>query len=216
MNDPTREQIQDSGVIAVLRGVTQEQIVDVADAVVDGGVTALEVTADTPGAMEMIEELAGRFREEDVFVGAGTVLDSETARSAQLAGASFIVSPTFDPDLVEICNRYDTLVAPGVFTPTEAQRAFEAGADLVKLFPAKNGGPEHLAAIKGPLPQLPIVPTGGVGPDNAGEYIDAGAVAVGAGGAIVPEEALQAGDFQTITENARALVEAVEAARGSQ
>ena len=215
MVDATREHIEQSGVIAVLRGVTADQIDDVAEAVVEGGVRALEVTADTPGAIEMIERLATRYRDEEVVVGAGTVLDSETARSTQLAGASFVLCPTFDPDVVEICNRYGTLVAPGVYTPTEAQRAFEAGADLIKLFPAKSGGPDHLAAIKGPLPQLPIVPTGGVGPDNAGEYIEAGAEAVGAGSSIVSGDALAAGDFETITENARAMVDAVEAARTS-
>lgn len=208
-----RERIEDSGVIAVLRGVPTEQVTAVADAVVEGGVSALEITAESPDAMEMIETLSARYSDEPIAVGVGTVIDSETARAAQLAGASFVVSPTFDPDVVEICNRYDTLVAPGVFTPTEAQRAFEAGADMLKIFPAKTGGPDHLAALKGPLPQLPLVPTGGVGPENAGSYIEAGAVAVGAGSAITSGELLKHEDYGTITENASALVDAVEAAR---
>jgi 2-dehydro-3-deoxyphosphogluconate aldolase/(4S)-4-hydroxy-2-oxoglutarate aldolase len=212
---PQRERIEDSGVVAVLRGVPAEQGPAVADAVVDGGVSALEVTAESPDAMAMLETLSERYSDEPVSVGVGTVIDSETARAAQLAGASFVVCPTFDPDVVEICNRYDTLVAPGVFTPTEAQRAFEAGADLLKIFPAKTGGPAHVAALSGPLPQLPLIPTGGVGPENAGEYIDAGAVAVGAGSAIVSDAAVEREDYDTITENARAVVDAVETARTS-
>jgi 2-dehydro-3-deoxyphosphogluconate aldolase/(4S)-4-hydroxy-2-oxoglutarate aldolase len=210
-----RERIEDSGVIAVLRGVPADRVTAVADAVVEGGVSALEVTAESPDAMEMIEQLSARYADEPVSVGVGTVIDSETARAAQLAGASFVVCPTFDPDVVELCNRYDTLVAPGVFTPTEAQRAFEAGADMLKIFPAKTGGPDHLAALNGPLPQLPLVPTGGVGPENAGAYIEAGAVAVGAGSAIVSDDAVENEDYQTITERASALAEAVEAARTS-
>jgi 2-dehydro-3-deoxyphosphogluconate aldolase/(4S)-4-hydroxy-2-oxoglutarate aldolase len=210
-----RERIEDSGVIAVLRGVPADRVTAVADAVVEGGVSALEVTAESPDAMEMIEQLSARYADEPVSVGVGTVIDSETARAAQLAGASFVVCPTFDTEVVELCNRYDTLVAPGVFTPTEAQRAFEAGADMLKIFPAKTGGPDHLAALNGPLPQLPLVPTGGVGPENAGAYIEAGAVAVGAGSAIVSDDAVENEDYQTITERASALAEAVEAARTS-
>lgn len=212
MVDDTLRRIEDCGVIAVLRGVEPGTVEDVAAAVLEGGVSVLEVTADSPDAMATIRTLAERFGDE-ALVGVGTVLDSETARAAQRAGAEFVVCPTLDSGVIETCNRYGTPVAPGVFTPTEAQRAYEAGADLVKVFPAKTGGPGHVSALKGPLGHLDVVPTGGVGPGNAGEYIEAGAMAVGAGGAILDDEAVAAGDFDVLTENAAALVEAVADAR---
>ena len=205
------DRITDGGVIAILRGVARDDAVAVADAVVDAGVTALEVTADTPNAMSSIEAIADRV--DDAVVGAGTVLDAETARAAQLAGAEFLVTPTVNRDVIRTANRYGTPVAVGAYTPTEAIEAYEAGADAVKVFPAKTGGPEHVAAIGGPLPQVPLVPTGGVGADNAGEYVRAGAVAVGVGSSIVDGEAIADGDFDAIRSNARAVVEAVAAAR---
>lgn len=207
--------IVDSGVMAVMRGADPDSVVDLAEALHAGGVTAMEVTADTPGAMEMISRIEEAFGDrDDVVVGAGTVLDAETARAAILAGARFVVAPTFDGETVELCNRYDVVSAPGVFTPTEALRAYEAGADMVKIFPAKSGGPGHVSAIRGPLEQIPVMPTGGVGPDNAADYVEAGAAVVGVGSALVDDEAVAAGDFESITETARELVESVEAARG--
>jgi 2-dehydro-3-deoxyphosphogluconate aldolase/(4S)-4-hydroxy-2-oxoglutarate aldolase len=205
------DRITDGGVIAILRGVGRDDAVAVADAVVDAGVTALEVTADTPNAMSSIEAIADRV--DDALVGAGTVLDAETARAAQLAGAEFLVTPTVNRDVIRTANRYGTPIAVGAYTPTEAIEAYEAGADLVKVFPAKTGGPDHVAAIGGPLPQVPLVPTGGVGAENAGEYVRAGAVAVGVGSGIVDDGAIADGDFDAIRENARAVVEAVSAAR---
>ncbi|WP_049914064.1 bifunctional 4-hydroxy-2-oxoglutarate aldolase/2-dehydro-3-deoxy-phosphogluconate aldolase [Haloterrigena salina] len=211
MSTRKREQIVDSGVIGILRGVDPDSAIDVASAVVDGGVTALEVTADTENVVETIDTLSSRF--DDVLVGAGTVLDAETARAVQLAGAEFLVTPTVDTDVIEVSNRYGTPIASGAFTPTEALRAYEAGADFVKVFPAKTGGPEHVAAIGGPLSQIPLVPTGGVSPSNADAYIEAGAVAVGAGSAIVEDEAVATEDYARITENARRMVDTVESAR---
>ena len=205
------DRITDGGVIAILRGVQPDDAVAVADAVVDAGVTALEVTADTPNATSSIETIADRV--DDALVGAGTVLDAETARAAQLAGAEFLVTPTVNRDVIRTANRYGTPVVVGAYTPTEAIEAYEAGADAVKVFPAKTGGPDHVAAIGGPLPQVPLVPTGGVGADNAGEYVRAGAVAVGVGSSIVDGEAIADGDFDAIRSNARAVVEAVAAAR---
>lgn len=205
------DQIRDSGVIAILRGVDIESAIDVADAVVDGGVTALEVTADTTNVAETIDVLSDRFN--DVLVGAGTILDAETARTVQLAGAEFLVTPTVDSGVIETANRYGTPVATGAFTPTEALRAYEAGADFVKVFPAKTGGPDHVAALGGPLPQIPLVPTGGVGPENAGKYVEAGAVAVGVGSAIVDVDAIENEEYEVITENARRTVDAVAGAR---
>ncbi len=208
------QQLVDSGVIAVLRGVEQDDVAQVAEALIEGGVTTLEVTADTPGAMEMLEDLATTYADRDnVLVGAGTVIDAETARAALLAGAEFVLSPSFHEDVVETCNRYGAVVAPGVATPTEAIEAYETGADLVKLFPASDLGPSYLGSIKGPLGQIPIVPTGGIGPDNAGEFIEAGACAVGAGGSLIDDDAIAAGDYSVLTENAEALVAAVEDAR---
>lgn len=205
------ERITDSGVIAILRGVTEESAVEVASAVVDGGVTALEITADTPNVTGIVDTVSNVF--DDVLVGAGTVLDRETTRAVQLAGAEFVVTPTVDRGVIESCNRYGTPVVAGAFTPTEALRAFEAGAELVKIFPANTGGPEHVAAIGGPLPQIPLVPTGGVSPSNAGTYVEAGATAVGVGSGIVSDDAVARGKYSTIAENARRTVEAVDAAR---
>ncbi|QZX98571.1 bifunctional 4-hydroxy-2-oxoglutarate aldolase/2-dehydro-3-deoxy-phosphogluconate aldolase [Halobaculum rubrum] len=204
--------MRESGVVAVLRGAEPETVVDTAEALVAGGVTALEVTADTAGATDMIATLSEELG-DDALVGAGTVLDSETARAAIAAGAEFVVAPSFDAGVVETCNRYGVLCAPGVMTPTEAVEAYEAGAEVVKVFPAKTVGPDHVAALKGPLGQLEIMPTGGVSPDNAGAYIEAGAVCVGAGSALVDRDLVDAGDFDAITERAEAFREVIEAAR---
>ena len=205
------DRITDGGVIAILRGVGRDDAVRVADAVVDAGVTALEVTADSPDATDSIEAIADRV--DDALVGAGTVLDAETARAAQLAGAEFLVTPTANRDVIRTANRYGTPIAVGAYTPTEALDAYEAGADLVKVFPAETGGPGHVAAIGGPLPQVPLVPTGGVDASNAGAYVRAGAAAVGVGRGVVDGEAVADGDLDAIESNARDVVEAVSAAR---
>ena len=211
MRTQIAERIADAGVIAILRGVAVEDAGAVADAVVDGGVTALEVTADTPNVTAAIEAVAERV--DDAAVGVGTVLDAETARAAQLAGAEFVVTPTVNREVIRTANRYGTPIAVGAYTPTEAIEAFEAGADFVKVFPAKTGGPDHVAALGGPLPQIPLVPTGGVTAENAGAYVDAGAAAVGVGSAIVDHDAIEAGACDRIAANARAVVDAVAAAR---
>jgi len=211
MRTQITDRITDSGVIAILRGVGVEEAPAVADAVTDGGVTALEVTADTPDVTAAIEAVAERV--DDAAVGVGTVLDAETARAAQLAGAEFVVTPTVNREVIRTANRYGTPIAAGAYTPTEAIEAFEAGADFVKVFPAKTGGPAHVAALGGPLSQVPLVPTGGVTADDAGAYVEAGAAAVGVGGAIVDHDAIEAGAYDRIAANARAVVEAVSAAR---
>lgn len=211
--EETIRQMRDSGVVAVMRGADADAVVDIAHALAEGGVTAIELTADTPGVMDLIEDVVDALSDTDVIVGAGTVLDAETARAAILAGAEFVVSPSFHEDVVEVCNRYGIPVAPGVATPTEAIRAYEAGADMVKLFPASSLGPDYLSSIKGPLPQIPIMPTGGIGPENAGDFIAAGAECVGAGSSLVDDEAVANGDFDLITANAEAMVQAVDDAR---
>ena len=210
MNE-TLSRIADSGVVAVLRGVDADQLVAIAEALQAGGVDVVEITADTPAVTDLIETLTDTF--DDLVVGTGTVLDAETAQSTIAAGAAFVVSPSLHEDVIETCNRYGVVCAPGVMTPTEAIRGYEAGADFVKVFPAKTVGPDHLAAMKGPLGQIPLMPTGGVGPTNAGEYVEAGAFAVGAGGALVDYEAAARGDYEVITETAREFTRVVEDAR---
>lgn len=213
MNE-TLSRIADSGVVAVLRGVDADQLVGIAEALQAGGVDVVEITADTPAVTDLIETLTDTF--DDLVVGTGTVLDAETARSTIAAGAAFVVSPSLHEDVIETCNRYGVVCAPGVMTPTEAIRGYEAGADFVKVFPAKTVGPDHLAAMKGPLGQIPLMPTGGVGPTNAGEYVEAGAFAVGAGGALVDYEAAARGDYEVITETAREFTRVVEEARDGE
>ena len=210
------QRLKDGGVVAVLRGADPNTVVDVAAALRDGGVTAFEITADTPDATGMIAELSASFDESEAIVGAGTVLDGGTARDVIAAGAEFVVGPTFDPEMVATCNRYGVPVAPGVFTPTEALTAYEAGADLVKVFPASSAGPGHLSSIAGPLPQIPLMPTGGIDVDNVGDYIEAGAAVVGAGSALLDDDAIAAGDFESLTETADEFTRAVEAARAAR
>ncbi len=206
------DELRASGVVAVLRGVDANTLIEITDALVAGGVTGIELTADTPGIAGMVEELTASF-DEEIAVGVGTVLDAETARTVMLSGADFVVSPSLHEDVITICNRYGTLVAPGIMTPTEAVSGYEAGADLLKVFPASSVGPGHLGAIKGPLGQVPLMPTGGVDIDNAASYIDAGAECVGAGGALVDYEAAERGDYSEITETAREFSAVIDAAR---
>lgn len=210
--DETLDRLVDSGVVAVLRGADPDTLLDVVAALEAGGVTAVELTADTRGVTELIGRVDERFGDE-VVVGVGTVLDGATARATVAAGAEFVVSPSLHEDVIAAANRYGVPVAPGVMTPTEAITAFEAGADLVKVFPASTVGPDHLAAMKGPLGQVPMMPTGGVSAANAGDYVAAGADLVGAGSALVPDDAVTEGAFDRITDNARDLVAAVESAR---
>lgn len=188
----------ETGVIAIIRGIKPGVCTEVVDAIAAGGVKAIEITANTPGAVEMIRRVSDAV--DDVVIGAGTVLDPETVRAVQLAGAEFVVTPTVNTDVIEACNRYGTPVATGIMTPTEALTATEAGADFCKLFPASTAGPGHVSAINGPLPQVPIIPTGGVSLDNAGAFFEAGAVALGVGSAIVDDEAIEAGEFDVLTD----------------
>ncbi|WP_408958529.1 bifunctional 4-hydroxy-2-oxoglutarate aldolase/2-dehydro-3-deoxy-phosphogluconate aldolase [Natrinema sp. 74] len=208
-----RERIVESGVIAVLRGIDGERIVPVARAIHEAGVDALEITADGTRAAEKIAAVDRELADTDAVVGAGTVLDAPTAQSVIDAGASFVVSPHTDPDVVRTCNRHDVLVAPGVMTPTEAVTAMAAGADLLKMFPASTVGPDHIGALAGPLGDVDIIPTGGVSDSNVDAFFDAGAVAVGAGGALVDDEAVADGDMDRVRKTAASFVDAVEAAR---
>jgi len=203
--------IRNTGVVAIMRTRSSEQLLRAADAIREGGVCAIEVTMTTPGALSVIEQAASRY-DQDVLFGAGTVLDAESARAAILAGAQFIVAPTLNHDLITLCRRYSVPVMPGAYTPTEALTAWECGADMVKIFPAGVGGPGFIKALKAPLPQIDLVPVGGVTLDNTAEFIRAGAAAVGVGSALINQKLLESKEFATLTDRARRLVE--EVARG--
>jgi 2-dehydro-3-deoxyphosphogluconate aldolase/(4S)-4-hydroxy-2-oxoglutarate aldolase len=204
--------IEASGVVAIIRLHDSQAGHDVALALADGGVTALEVTMTVPGAVRLIEQLAATLP-SNVMIGAGTVLDTETARSVILAGARFVVSPVCRPAVIEMCHRYDVAAMPGCFTPTEILDAWEAGADVVKVFPATALGPGFIKDLRGPLPQVKLMPTGGVTRENAGEWIRAGACAIGVGTALVDGAAVAARRFADISANARHFIEAVAIAR---
>lgn len=208
------DQIIDCGAVAVIRMAEAERLVRVADAFREGGITAIEVTMTTPGALSVIEEVARQMEDdEDVIVGVGSVLDAEMVRRAADAGAQFAVSPIFKSELVEAAHGRDMAVAPGAFSPTEIQTAHEAGADLVKVFPASTVGMGYFKAVRAPLPHLNLMPTGGVSLTNAGEWIESGARAVAVGSALLDEEAVAAGDFEQLTENARTLRRSIDEAR---
>lgn len=212
-NRAVLERIAESGVVAVLRGVDEERIVPVARAVHEAGVGAIEVTADGHHAREKMVAVARELEDTDAVVGAGTVLDAATAAAMIDAGAEFVVSPHLEPEVVRACNRRGVLVAPGVMTPTEAMAAIESGADFLKLFPASTVGPGHIGALTGPFGDVDVVPTGGITRDNAGEFLEAGALAVGAGSALVDHEAIAADDMDRVRETAAAFVDAVEESR---
>ena len=206
--------IRKTGVIAIMRAKSSEQLLQAADAIREGGVRVIEVTMTTPGALSVIEQAASRYG-EDVLFGAGTVLDAESARAAILAGAQFIVSPSFKSSLVEICRRYSVPVMPGAYTPTEILTAWECGADMVKVFPAGVGGPGLIKALNAPLPQVELVPVGGVNLDTAADFIRAGAAAIGVGSALINQKLLESGDLAALTERARQFVEQVARGRGA-
>lgn len=208
------EQIVDSGVIAIIRTEETDKIHSVVDAILTGGVSCIEITMTTPGALELIEEVAGaRGKEADLLLGAGSVLDAETARRVATVGAQYIVSPIFKEEIVEAAHQQGIPAIPGAFTPSEIQRAYEAGADLIKVFPASTIGPSYLSSVRAPLPHLQLVPTGGVTAENAGGWIEAGASAVGVGSALIDEKAVATDHFDQLTENARNLHRAVATAR---
>jgi len=213
---PSKEQyfsqIASAGVIAVIRAPSKDILTDIAQALMAGGVPGIEVTMYTPNAIAGIEMLAGKFGDKCV-VGVGTVLDAATARDAIAAGAQFVVSPMFHEEIVENTRRLNRISIPGAFTATEILRAWNAGADVVKVFPSTSLGPTYFKDILAPLPQLKLTPTGGVDVKNTPDWIRAGAVFVGAGSALVSKEAMAKKDWSAITNNAKAFVEAVKAGR---
>lgn len=203
----------DNGVIAVIRTTDSDQLLQVAKAIHEGGICCIEIAMTTPNALRVVEDAATKL--EGILIGIGTVLDPETARAAILAGAQFIVSPTLNFKVVEMVKRYGKIAVPGTFTPTEALQAWEAGADIVKIFPAARLGPKYLSDIKAPLPQLRLIPTGGINEENAADFIRAGADAICVGSALIDKEAIANHRFEILTEKARRLIEAVEQGRDS-
>lgn len=197
------ERIVDEGAVAVIRMADSKQLMKVAEALQAGGISALEITMTTPNALKVIETVAADM--PDVLVGVGSVLDRETARMAILAGAKYIVSPIFDIGIIETAHRYGVPAMPGCFTPTEVHRAHEAGADIVKVFPADVLGMAFFKGIKAPMPHLKLMPTGGVSLTNAGDWIKAGACAVGVGSALLDKKAIADEDYEKLTANARQL-----------
>lgn len=206
------EQVTECGVIAVLRAESSAELLDVSNALYAGGVTAIEVTMTTPDALTAIREVSAELGDR-VVVGVGSVLDAETARAAILAGARYVVAPTLNEDTIRLTKRYGKVSIPGAFTPTEILRAWDSGADAVKVFPTSSVGPAYLKDVKGPLPQIPLIPTGGVDVATCGDFIRAGAVAVGAGSALVNKQAVAGGEWQTIADTAKRMVEEVAKAR---
>lgn len=197
------QRIHEIGLVPVLRATSAKEAMTIADAIIAGGVTTLEITMTVPGAIQVIEQLV-KHHGEKLLVGAGTVLDPETARNCLLAGAQFIVSPALDLRTIELCRRYSVPVMPGALTPTEIVTAWQAGADVVKIFPCSAlGGAKYLKALQGPLPQIQMIPTGGVSLGTAEEFLSAGAFALGVGSDLVDARAAAEGRAEVITENAR-------------
>lgn len=199
--------IKEVGVVAVIREENIEKAINVSKACIEGGIPAVEVTYTVPGASEVIAELKRTIPTEKLLVGAGSVLDSETARIAILAGAEYIVSPAFDPDTAKLCNRYQIPYMPGCMTITEMVTAMESGCDIIKMFPGSAFGPSFVKAVKAPLPQINIMPTGGVSIENVDQWIKNGVIAVGAGGQ------LTSGSYEEIVAKAKEFVQKVREAR---
>jgi 2-dehydro-3-deoxyphosphogluconate aldolase/(4S)-4-hydroxy-2-oxoglutarate aldolase len=209
----TLHSLLEIGIVPIVRADSAEKALRAAQAICRGGLRALEVTMTVPKAIQVIEKVADEFGAE-MLIGAGSVLDAETARACMLAGAEFFVTPALNPKTIEICRRYGKIVMPGALTPTEVLTAWEAGADLVKIFPCGNlGGPKYIKALKAPLPQVLMVPTGGVSLDNTAEFFKAGSSAVAVGSELCDKQAMADGRFEVIEQNARQFLEVVRKAR---
>ncbi|HYJ86295.1 MAG TPA: bifunctional 4-hydroxy-2-oxoglutarate aldolase/2-dehydro-3-deoxy-phosphogluconate aldolase [Pyrinomonadaceae bacterium] len=213
--DDVLKRLEEIGVIPVVRAASAEEAVAMAEAIGEGGIPVLEITLTVPGAVQVIAELSKRFGDQ-VLVGAGTVLDPEAAADCIRAGAQFVVSPALNLQTIELCNREGIVILPGALTPTEVVTAWNAGADAVKVFPCSAvGGAKYLSALKAPLPQIRLVPTGGVSLATAGDFIAAGAWALGVGADLVNNEAIRSGDRESVISAALKYVQAVQEARAS-
>lgn len=209
-----KQRIIDIGVVPVVRADSPDEALQAVEAIKAGGVPILEITMTVPGAVKVIEKIADRFG-GDVVLGAGTVLDPETARACILAGATFVVSPALNLATIELCKRYSVPICPGALTPTEVVTAWQAGADFVKVFPCSAmGGASYIKGLKAPLPQIELIPTGGVNLNTAAEFIRAGSSALGIGADLVDLKAIRAGNAALVTERAEQFVRIVREARG--
>lgn len=206
------KKIADTGIVLIIRLDSEQEALAVAEAAVEGGIKALEITMSVPNALHVIQTLAEKYREEGVLVGAGTILDAETARAAILAGAELLVSPQLNPEMIKMANRYQAVTISGAFTPTEVLETLEAGADIIKLFPAEVLGPKYVKSVVSPLSQAPIAPTGGVTPQNVHEWLQAGCIGVGVG-SYITKAAQKDGNYSKVTAAAKEFLEAVVAAR---
>jgi 2-dehydro-3-deoxyphosphogluconate aldolase/(4S)-4-hydroxy-2-oxoglutarate aldolase len=210
------QRILDVGLVPVVRASSGEEAIAIAEAIRAGGVSVLEITMTVPGAIKAIEKVADRYG-NDVLVGAGTVLDPETARACILAGAEFIVTPSLRISTIETSKRYSKVIVSGALTPTEVVTAWESGSDFVKVFPCNNvGGAKYIKALKGPFPQIDLIPTGGVNLETAADFIAAGSAALAVGSELVDKAAVAAKDFAKVTENARKFLEVVKTARSKK
>jgi len=207
--DQALEVILETKVIAVIRMSDTQKLIKTTEAIKEGGVRAIEITMTTPSAIEIITEMSKK-KSPGVLIGAGTVLDSGTAVQAIHAGADFIVSPILNLEVIKACRRYDTFVAPGALTPTEILTAWENGADIVKVFPATSVGPKYFQDLKGPLPQIRLMPTGGVNLDNAKEFIAHGACCVAIGTALLDKKAIENEDWEVLRQKASALINSLK------
>jgi 2-dehydro-3-deoxyphosphogluconate aldolase/(4S)-4-hydroxy-2-oxoglutarate aldolase len=208
--------IAEVGLVPVVRAQSAEEAIRVTDAIREGGVNVLEITMTVPGALSVMEQLAARFG-SDVVLGAGTVLDPETARACILSGARFVVSPALHAGTIEMCRRYSIAVMPGALTPTEVITAWTAGADVVKIFPCGAlGGASYIKSLKAPLPHVEMIPTGGVSVKTAADFIQAGALALGVGADLVDTRAIREGNAKLVTERAREYIRIVAEARASR
>ena len=205
------QKIKDVGIVAVVRATSADEAKKITEACMQGGVPAIELTFTVPGAHKVIEELASYYKNDDIILGAGTVLDPETARVAILSGAQYVVSPYYDEATIKLCNRYAVPCMPGCMTIHDVVKSLELGCDIIKLFPGDAFGPGMVKAIKGPIPQANIMPTGGVSADNVDEWIKAGVVAVGAGSSLT--KGAKTGDYGLITDTAKQFVENIRIAR---
>ncbi|MEO7414641.1 MAG: bifunctional 4-hydroxy-2-oxoglutarate aldolase/2-dehydro-3-deoxy-phosphogluconate aldolase [Opitutaceae bacterium] len=209
--DAILQKIKTEKVIALIRADNPDGLLDCAKALAAGGLTSIELTMTTPGAIRMLEKVIAEM--PDFLLGLGTVLDAETARVGILSGAKFLVTPAFRPDVIEVCKRYSVPIFSGAFTPTEILATWEAGADAVKVFPAEFFGPGYIKSVKAPFPQIELVPTGGVNENNVGEFLKAGAFAVAAGSSLIDGKAMKEKNWGAITAKAKAFVAAVAAAK---
>jgi 2-dehydro-3-deoxyphosphogluconate aldolase/(4S)-4-hydroxy-2-oxoglutarate aldolase len=210
--DQQLRRILDGGIVAVVRAPDNRRLVEVCQALCEGGVPVVEITMTVPDAIDVIRHVRHELGER-VLLGAGTILDPESGRAAMLAGAEFLVAPTVNLEVIRLCRRYDKVVMPGAFTPTEVLSAWEAGADIVKVFPAEVVGPAYFKALCGPLPQVRLMPTGGVDLNTAGEFLRAGACCLGIGSQLVEPKAVASGDFDRLRTLARQYADIVRQAR---